>query len=176
VRSSALASALRDQLAPGQLVFGIVDAAQCTDLAFEASIVHRKRTTTLFLPELESGLADVAPYVVPIEEDDGYLDNWARRWGTNAGVLLSSSVDLEATRAHLRKVFVVQDDQDQEFFFRFYDPRVLRSFLPTCSGSQLAEFFGPLVTFFVEAEDPSLILVFTLGSAGLQTRTVEVAV
>lgn len=45
---------------------------------------------------------------------------------------------------HLREVFISRDENGQEYFFRFYDPRVLRSFLPTCQSEELREFFGPI--------------------------------
>ena len=148
-----IVAALREALAlvPGQRVFGVVDAAQCVDLAYEAKLQYGKEIRSLFLPEVQTKLWDVAPYLVPIDVDSGYLENWARRWGTNAGVLLVTAADEDALYEHLRKVFVVEDEEGQEYFFRYYDPRVLRTFLPTCSGGQLAEFFGSVDELIVEA-------------------------
>ena len=59
---------------------------------------------------------------------------------------------------HLRKIFIVEDDEGQEYFFRYYDPRVLRTFLPTCSKCQLDEFFGPIEVAICESSDGRSIL------------------
>jgi hypothetical protein len=37
-------------------------------------------------------------------------------------------------------------------YFRFYDPRVLRIFLPTCDQDQLLTFFGRIRSFWTENE------------------------
>jgi hypothetical protein len=88
------------------------------------------------------------------------LDNWAKRWGTSAGILLASLTEEDALFAHLRKIFVVEDEEKQEYFFRFYDPRVLRGFLPTCSAEQLDQFFGPIDQLTLEGEQGAEVLQF----------------
>jgi hypothetical protein len=157
---STVAAALKEnlKLADGQRLYGVVDAASCVDLAFEAKFQYGKEIRSLFLPEVQTPLWDVAPYLVPIDPSSGYLDNWARRWGTNAGVLLVAGADEQTLYEHLRKIFVVEDEEKQEYFFRFYDPRVLPTFLPTCSAAQLEEFFGPIVEIVVEEVPGSALL------------------
>lgn len=55
-------------------------------------------------------------------------------------------------------------------FFRLYDPRVLRAFLPTCSERQLEELFAGVVSAYVaEGESPGEVHVFRLGP-GLALR------
>lgn len=41
--------------------------------------------------------------------------------------------------------------------FRYYDPRVLRVYLPTCRPDELRTVFGPIRSYLVEGEDGSLI-------------------
>jgi hypothetical protein len=158
----AIAASLRESLksASGGRLYGIVDAARCVDLAFEAKFQYGKEIRSLFLPEVQTPLWDVAPYLVPIDPDSGYVDNWARRFGMSAGILLVTAADEEALCEHLRKVFIVEDEGGQEYFFRYYDPRVLRTFLPTCSAAQLEEFFGPVEEFTVEGESGTELLRF----------------
>jgi hypothetical protein len=43
---------------------------------------------------------------------------------------------------------------ENRMYFRFYDPRVLQAFLPTCTAEQLNGFFGPISRFFFQS-DPS---------------------
>ena len=63
-------------------------------------------------------------------------------------------------------IFNVADEDGQTFFFRFYDPRVLRAFLPTCSPSQLTDFFGPVRAMIVESEGGEELQVIQWGRAG----------
>jgi hypothetical protein len=43
-------------------------------------------------------------------------------------------------------------ESGERVYFRYYDPRVLRRFLPTCSPRQEEEIFGDIGTFLVEGE------------------------
>jgi hypothetical protein len=65
---------------------------------------------------------------------------------------------------------MVQTEDKEELYFRFYDPRVLRIFLPTCDEDQLNEFFGPVDYFVCEDEDPAFALAFTLKDGELKTE------
>jgi uncharacterized protein DUF4123 len=148
---SIVAAALRKSLStPSGKAYGVVDAAQCLDLAFEAKIRFGKEIRSLFLPEVQTQLWNVAPYLVPIDVESAYLDSWARQWGNNAGILLLSNANEDALYEHLRKLFVVEDEEKQEYYFRFYDPRVLRTFLPTCSALQLEDLFGSIDEIVLE--------------------------
>ena len=51
---------------------------------------------------------------------------------------------------------VADADTRQRFYFRFYDPAVLRSFFPTATERQRVEMFGEIESFFVEGEDGEL--------------------
>ena len=155
-------------------LFGIVDGARCVELAYEAQIQFGAKMYSLFAPEVQAPLWNVAPYLVTIDSASGYLHNWARRWGENAGVLVLTDADDEPLYQHLREIFVVRDDQKQEFFFRYYDPRVLRTFVPTCTPAQLREFFGPLQTILAESEDGAAVVSYTCSPAGLLERRVAV--
>ena len=51
---------------------------------------------------------------------------------------------------------MVQDEGGQEYFFRYYDPRVLRKYLPTCTPEEVRSFFGPVRSFIAENNAPAL--------------------
>ncbi|MEZ4455202.1 MAG: DUF4123 domain-containing protein [Gemmatimonadales bacterium] len=67
-----------------------------------------------------------------------------RHRGQSAGVAIVSDAEPEALRTHFRRFLMVATEAGQTLYFRFYDPRVLRIFLPTCDAEQLATFFGPV--------------------------------
>ena len=54
--------------------------------------------------------------------------------------------------------------------FRYYDPRVLRSFLPACNAAELHQFFGPVQSFIVEEATPESGVRFSLAGKTLKTE------
>ncbi len=77
---------------------------------------------------------------------------WQQATPSNLGILIDSPAPPSAVFRHLREIFVVRKADGQEYFFRYYDPRVLRTYLPTCNRDELAEFFGPLTGLIAELE------------------------
>lgn len=144
--ATTLAAAIRKQLRlePGERLYTVVDACQDAELAFVAETQFHLPIRMLFQGDAAQYMRDVAPYFIPIDPASEYLDRWAASWGKNAGILLTSSAGPQTVFRHLRDIFVVKDEEGQEYFFRYYDPRVLRTFLPTCTPEQAAEFFGPI--------------------------------
>ncbi len=167
---SPLAEALRKQidLQPGESLYGIVDAAQDKELAFEARDRFKLPIRMLFQGEAAQYMDDVAPYLVPIDPAGEYLECWAQRWGKNAGILLTTSAHPEVLFRHLREIFVVKDEGGQEYFFRYYDPRVLRAYLPTCTAEEADKFFGLVQAVFVESAGSDAIMKFSISNGGLR--------
>jgi hypothetical protein len=173
-----VAAALRNVLwrSPGKRVYGIVDAARSVELAYEAKLQFGKDITSLFLPEFQTRLWNVAPYIVPIDEESDYVARWAARWASNVGVFVVSGAEEKPLYEHLRRTFVVEDEQKQAFFFRYYDPRVLRPFLPTCSGAQLEQFFGQVDAFFIESEDGEALCYFARHAGKLVEKRLSLEI
>ena len=65
-------------------------------------------------------------------------------WGTSVGLFLGTSLTPEALSHHLRHFLFVTLPNGKRAYFRFYDPRVMRAFLPPCTGEQLDEFLRDL--------------------------------
>jgi hypothetical protein len=114
----------------GEHLYTLIDGAQAFELAFTARLMGA-RLYTLFTGALAVDLAHVGPCLAELTTPEPFLEQWVRAAGTHAGVLLRTRTDLATLYHHLRKIFVVTDEEGQEYFFRYYDPRVLRVFLPT---------------------------------------------
>jgi hypothetical protein len=99
-------------------------------------------------------LADAAPYLVAFRRDSALLERLVREgWGSRWAVFLACGRPFNEVRRHLRRFLVVEDDDTGEpYYFRFYDPRTLRVFLPSCTPRQRADFFGDVDAFFAEDE------------------------
>ncbi len=116
-------------------------------------------------PELEAS----APYLVQLEHEDQYtrrLLNLA--WGNSWGVFLKCDTSIETLRRHLRGFLLVQDWRARRLVFRYYDPRVLRVYLPTCTPEELRTVFGPIERFWMEDESPETMLEFRFDGRKLQ--------
>jgi hypothetical protein len=55
----------------------------------------------------------------------------------------------------------------RKLLFRFYDPRVLRAYLPTCLAEELNIVFGPVRNFWMESRDPGELLEFRFSQGRL---------
>ncbi|MBK8258933.1 MAG: DUF4123 domain-containing protein [Polyangiaceae bacterium] len=95
---------------------------------------------------------DGAPYLVKFSKNSLLLPQLVQEgWGDSWGVFANADVTLRELRAHLRRQLVVtREKDDQPMYFRFYDPRVLRSFLPIATPRQSSAFFGPISRFVLE--------------------------
>ena len=52
-------------------------------------------------------------------------------------------------------------------YFRWYDPRVLREYLPTCNAEELRTIFGSIDAFIVEGVAPKTAHRFSFDGAQL---------
>jgi hypothetical protein len=89
---------------------------------------------------------------------------------------LTSSEPFQELRTHFQHFLFVQTEEGKELCFRFYDPRVLRGYLPSRTGPEAAEFFGPVRSFLMEGAGPETLVRFTLtehGAAREQLRPVD---
>ena len=65
------------------------------------------------------------------------------------------------------------DEDGAVFYFRFYDPRVMRLYLPTCLEKELRTVFGPVRAFFIEAENDEEFEEFRFDGSRLLVDTNE---
>jgi hypothetical protein len=152
--------------------YAIVDAARAgrvLRLLKSTNLEHR----ILYEGQVDPLIAEVAPYLVRLPRGS----QEARRlvdaaWGNAWGVFLSSKADLEPLRRHLRNFLTVQTEKKKKFLFRFYDPRVLRPYLPSCTELELQTFFGPIDQYVIEAEDPDQAIRHARREKAFETRAV----
>ena len=56
----------------------------------------------------------------------------------------------------------MHDPTGKPLLFRYYDPRVLRVYLPTCNAEELKTLFGPVQAYIMEDESGAAMLRFRL--------------
>jgi len=114
--------------------------------------------TCLYEGDSEKFLSIVAPWLFDFDPNSNFASWIANNAQSNDwGIFLRSSAEPIKVYRHLRKFLIVSTEDGRELYFRFYDPRVLRVFLPTCDRDQLKEFFGPIEAFIAEDENGLLV-------------------
>jgi len=160
------------------MYYAIVDAARIEDMPgrlFE--LEEDPQYYSLFFNTPQAELMDVAPYLVQLESDSPFLawlldDCRGQSWG----IFLSSDAELDEVFEHLQGLLKVQTPDDKELFFRFYDPRVLRVYLPTCNVQELYQFFGPIISYVAEDDKADNFLQFTSSGEGIKIENISVFV
>lgn len=114
-------------------------------------------------------MAEMAPMLFWYEPDEAFADWIDQHWGEARGIGLITGASSDDVRKHLRRFLLIKTDDGQQLYFRFYDPRVLRVFLPTCDTNQIREFFGPIDEFIVEDPDRQRTLYFAHKDGQLRT-------
>lgn len=147
--------------ASGEDVYAVLDAAR--DPAIVAKLVASDIPyTCLYEGRIPRELADVAPYLVKLRREHRFTRQLLESaWGKSWGIFARAPADLESLRRHLRRLLRVTDPQGRTLIFRYYDPRVMRVYLPTCTTGELDAVFGPLTAYFVEDEDTRRLNVYT---------------
>lgn len=156
-------------------VYALFDAARDPEI-LPLLEVSEEYYMSLYQGDLGTELADVAPYLVSLPAHCALLNTLVSSgWDQSWGVFLTSSQDFNAVRSHFRHFLLVEDEDGKELYFRFYDPRVLRVFLPTCTKEEAQQFFGQIESFFMEDEHTERLLQFTLSTSGVSRRIIDLS-
>src|SRR6266852_19910 len=158
-----------------QPLYALLDAAREPSV-LKVIFESKEEYQSLYDGAAGAQLTHFAPYLVRIPPKSPLLDTlvqqaWAKSWG----VYLTCGQSLKDLRTHFRHFLTVKLPDGKQVSFRYYDPRVLRLFLPTCNVEEIAQFFGPVKHFLVEAEDPGLVLQFTRGAKGAEKKELRLA-
>lgn len=150
-------------------VWAVLDLAR--DPRIHAALVaSRLDFLCLYSGRIPRELELVAPHIVELPPGHRLVDRLLDEGiGQSWGIFVKIA-DPTALRHHLRKLLKVRDEGGRHLLFRFYDPRVLRAYLPTCTPAELLGFFGPVSAFFAEAPAGGCLLRFALEHGLLQTR------
>jgi hypothetical protein len=123
------------------------------------------------VPELD----DAAPRLLRLLPGKRYTADFFRRyWGQSWGIVISSTAPAQDLRRHLRKLLLARTEDGRTMIFRYYDPRVLRVYLPTCTAKDGETFFGPVSAMAAEGRAADTFHVFRRNGEGVEQREVSV--
>lgn len=159
---------------PDTRLYGVIDGVSVPDLR-RLTEVSPGRHSCLFAGPLPFEVERAAPHLVELDpEGELTLRWWREGWGQNWGILAHIPVEwsFNEVRHHFRKFLRVRLPDRRYVLFRYYDPRVLRTYLPTSTAAESAMVFGPVSTYFVEDRDPAVLLRFFPGAEGTDIQRV----
>lgn len=156
-------------------VYAVLDGAR------DPRISHRVASyfdwkACLYEGNLTRELEQAAPHLLHVFCDDRfcrqlYEDGWGQSWG----VFVMTSTSRNSLRSQFRKYMVVRGPTGARLIFRWYDPRVLREYLPTCNVEELRTVFGPIEAFIVEGRDPDTLHRFSFDGERLTETVLSLA-
>ena len=128
----------------------------------------------LYRGKLTRELEDAAPYLLSLEPGKPYVEElFARFWGRSCGILVASAQAPALLRRHLRKFLLARDPKGRVLVFRYYDPRMLRVYLPSLTPDELGKFFGETAALACEGDEPGTLQVYRRLPEGLDQQLVR---
>ena len=156
-------------------IWAIVDAAHGPDVYSAVDhCLFDKSCLYSYHGRMPPELAMAAPYLVKVYPSDYFLRFLVTQgWGKSWAIFLRCGASMRTLRRHLRRLLVVRDPRGKRLAFRYYDPRVLRVFLPTCSQDQLQTLFGPIKSFMMEGDDSKTVIRYRFDGEELTEKRVD---
>ena len=157
------------------LVYAVLDGASVPKLP-QLLWDHKPQHVCLYRGEMGPDLAATAPYLVKLEADSPFAsvvlkDGWGKHWGIFA--LAPGAVEFRDLRKHFRTFLTVRDASGGSMYFRYYDPRVLQVYLPTCNEEECRILFGPVTSYVLESKDGGQALQFSCPESTIKRETIR---
>lgn len=145
-----------------QNVYALLDAARDDQIYATIRRLPTSKCRCLYGERWAEDLAEVAPYLVHLQPESNVTHSLITQgWGKSWGIFLVSPAAMDVVQAHCRRLLAVQDETGTPLYFRYYDPRVLRAYLPTCTEGQLQAILGAsIVRYWVESADGSKLVEY----------------
>ena len=140
-------SFLGEWLAKENRIFAFLDA--CGEPLIPPKVQELgSRSISLYRGSTQSEHAFLAPFAVEVDDE---LIAWIQQAlaGTPWGyfMLTDKNCSLLEIRKHFRRFLTVKLPNRTQVLFRFYDPRVIPTFLESAEKQDLSAFFGPVDSF-----------------------------
>ncbi|MEZ5083029.1 MAG: DUF4123 domain-containing protein [Bacteroidales bacterium] len=141
-------------------LYGIIDSARNEEV-FRYLITGNVEYKSLFEGTLDVQSFGVSGFLVEcIKESPLFTWMTSEAWGENCCIFFTSKSNFEDLFTHFQQFNRVYLEDEKVVLFRYYDPRVLRTYLPSCSLNEIDLFFGDVQAFYAESEDPTIIHEF----------------
>ncbi|HEY0138299.1 MAG TPA: immunity protein Tsi6 family protein [Nannocystis sp.] len=126
-------------------LYAILDAAR-SDRALQLVEESIDPYASLYDGEQGRAFDDIAPYLVHLQPSSWLLERLVTEgWDDAWGIYVESSAGFDKVRRHFRQFLKVEVEAEAKpLFFRFYDPRVLGTFIEVITPEQRSDFMSVL--------------------------------
>lgn len=87
---------------------------------------------------------DVGPALVVLKTNTPLEQAFKEHWQHDAGVMIESDAPMQQLAEHLRSLIHARVPGDVSLLFRYYDPRVMRHWLPALDPDEKDRMMGPI--------------------------------
>jgi hypothetical protein len=144
-------------------LYALLDACDEPAVPKRCRQMTAARAVSLYRGDAAVEFGHVAPYLAHLNPDD--ID-WilAKLWSAPWGYFVIARSDLATLRTHFRHFLKVKLPDNTKVLFRFYDPRVVRTYLDASDLPTRRQFFGPVQALgLTQAGTPDWIQLLTQG-------------
>lgn len=158
-------------------VYAVIDGAR--DRRLEPMIrLSGLEYSCLYAGRLSPALERAAPYLIHLAPTARFTrelltTGWNQSWGIVT--IVPPECTIQQQRRHFRTIMRVKSEDGRFLIFRFYDPRVLRVYLPTCTAREATQVFGPIPQLLAESADGRQLISFRPTSRGVDANPLPVA-
>jgi hypothetical protein len=143
------------ELAAEGYLWAIIDACDVLAVAEKLRSLGQDKARSL----LNDDYWAVTPYLVSLDSE---MLLWLQKhlWATPWGIFVMAKRPIDELFAHFVKLLVSRLPDGEDWFFRYYDPRVLARFLDTCNAQELKAFYGPVRGYAIGNRDTGQCTAF----------------
>jgi hypothetical protein len=124
-------------------LYALLDACDEPTVPKRCAELGESRAVSLYRGEKATEFAHLAPYLAQLDKRDV---EWIQKklWASPWGYFVLARSDLATLRSHFRRYLTVKLPDGSKVLFRFYDPRVIRTYLGASDLATTRQFFGPV--------------------------------
>lgn len=158
LQRTEIAPTVVDRWSQAGRLYALVDACDQPAVPIRCRETDPGSARSLYRGRAEEELWAIAPYLYRVDAD---TLGWIREvlWDEPWGALVLSGAGFEALYRHFRRFLIIESPTNESWYFRFYDPRVLSSYL-AAPEVDLPGFFGPVDAFAIGRPDRSCELLW----------------
>lgn len=162
-----------DALIGAGVVYALLDSAGSPAVEAMMQRTARERALSLYAGTQHEGYTSVAPYLTHLDAD---MFRWihATLWKEPWGIFVFSRLPFAEVCLHLQRFLYAQLPDGTVNFFRFYDPRILQTFVTSEIAPRIGLWNGiepsggPKATALKRCSNLKVCRIFRRGSRGTE--------
>lgn len=123
----------------------LLDGAKIEDLPKRIySLEDSPAVEWLYHKTTYKALFEIGPALVALHPESALEQNFMEHWQHDAGLVMESHAPMPELAEHLRSLIHARTTGDVSLLFRYYDPRVMRHWLPYLGAAEKDRMMGPI--------------------------------